>query len=298
MPTRVKVDFIVPGFSKCGTTTLCALLDLHPAVFIPAIKEPWYFSHDDFETQHECYDEHYANAGDDQLKGDGSTDYTGYLREEISAKRIFDNNPDCRFIFIARNPRSRIESSYREMHHSGVHFGLNAPYALGDCLRTFPQMIQDTLFWQRICTYRDVFGDDAILVVFLEELKTDQNRVLADCFDHIGLSSKDMPDATTIKLNAGSRKLYDSRLFRFLRSNRFTGLKLAKIDGERQDRIFSHVGLRRSFGKQPLQWDEHALDVFNSEIAPDCLRFLEYCGRQPGFWNLNPPATKLNEREK
>lgn len=298
MPTRVKIDFVVPGFSKCGTTTLCALLDLHPRVFIPAIKEPWYFSHDAFETQHECYDGHYADAKDGQLKGDGSTDYTGYLRETISAKRIFDNNPDCRFIFIARNPRSRIESSYREMHHSGVNFGLNAPYALGDCLRVFPQMIQDTLFWERISTYRDVFGDDAILVVFLEELKADQNRVLTKCFEHIGLSIKDMPDYGAINLNDGSRKLYDSRLFRFLRSNRFTGLKLAKIAGERQDQIFSPLGLRRAFGKKPLRWDKHALDVFDSEIAPDCLQFLEHYGKQPGFWNLDTPANRLGERKK
>jgi hypothetical protein len=30
VPARVKIDFVVPGFSKCGTTTLCALLDLYP----------------------------------------------------------------------------------------------------------------------------------------------------------------------------------------------------------------------------------------------------------------------------
>jgi hypothetical protein len=298
VPTGVKVDFIVPGFSKCGTTTLCALLDLHPGVFIPGIKEPWYFSHDDFETQHECYDDHYADAGDGQLKGDGSTDYTGYMREKISAQRIFENNPDCRFIFIARNPRSRIESSYREMHHSGVNFGLNAPYALGDCLRVFPQMIQDTLFWERLCTYRDMFGDDAILVVFLEELKADRNKVLTECFKHIGLSMADLPDTGTIRLNAGAKKLYDSRLFRFLRSNRFTGMKLAKIGGERQDRIFSRLGLRRAFGKKPLPWDKHALKVFDDQIAPDCKRFLEYCGKHPSFWNLDIPTTKLNNREK
>ncbi len=298
MPTQVKIDFIVPGFSKCGTTTLCALLDMHPGVFIPTIKEPWYFSHDEFETQHECYDEHYADAGDDQLLGDGSTDYTGYLREKISAQRIFDNNPDCRFIFIARNPRARIESSYREMHHSGVNFGLNAPYALGDCLRVFPQMIQDTRFWERICTYRDVFGDEAILVVFLEDLKTDERRVLTDCFRHIGLSIDDMPQYEAINLNAGSRKLYDSRLFRFLRSNQFTGMQLAKIEGERQDRIFSPLGLRRAFGKKPLRWDEHALSIFEREIAPDCRQFLEHYGKQPGYWNLDKPAVSLNQQKK
>ena len=181
------------------------------------------------------------------------------------------------------------------MHHSGVNFGLNAPYALGDCLRVFPQMIQDTLFWERLGTYRDIFGDEAILVVFLEELKANRDKVLADCLNHIGLSASDMPDTKEIKLNAGSRKLYDSRLFRFLRSNRFTGMKLARIEGARQDQIFSRLGLRRPFGKKPLAWDKYALQVFDTEIAPDSRRFLQHCGKQPAYWNLDVPAARLSK---
>ncbi|GAB5450750.1 MAG: hypothetical protein Hals2KO_10780 [Halioglobus sp.] len=292
MPTAVKIDFIVPGFSKCGTTTLCALLDLHPGIYIPPIKEPWYFSHPKFETQHSCYDEHYEDAREGQLKGDGSTDYTGYLREDISIARIKENNPDCRFMFIARNPRSRIESSYREMHHSGVNFGLNAPYALGDCLRVFPQMVQDTLFWERISKYRNAFGDEAILVVFLEELKADQRTVLTRCLDHLGLSIDDMPDTGSVQMNAGSRKLYDSRLFRFLRSNHVTGLKLAQIESERQDRLFGPLGLRRAFGKKPLHWDDYSLEAFEKDIAPDCLKFLQHYGKPPSFWGLEEFAEK------
>ncbi|MCR9104923.1 MAG: sulfotransferase [Gammaproteobacteria bacterium] len=286
MPTSVKIDFIVPGFSKCGTTTLCALLDLHPDVYIPPIKEPWYFSHDKFETQHQCYDEHYAAAQPGQLKGDGSTSYTGYLREDISIKRIYENNPACRFIFIARNPKSRIESSYREMHHSGVHFGLNAPYPIGECLRYFPQMVEDTLFWERISKYHKQFGEESILVVFLEELKADQAGVLQRCFDHLGLDATKMPDTHTVNLNAGSRKLYDSRLYRFLRTNGVTGLRLARLTGEEQDKLFAPLGLRKAFGKKPLEWDEYARDVFDKDIVPDCLQFLQHYGKPREFWKL------------
>ncbi|MDX1734816.1 MAG: sulfotransferase [Halioglobus sp.] len=286
MPTSVKIDFIVPGFSKCGTTTLCALLELHPEVYIPPIKEPWYFSHKNFETQHEHYDGHYAAARQGQLKGDGSTDYTGYLREDIAIERIHENNPDCRFIFIARNPKKRIESSYREMHHSGVLFGLNAPFSIGDCLRVFPQMVQDTLYWERINKYRQKFGDEAILVVFLEDLKADQAGTLGRCFEHIGLDIKDVADTSTVNLNAGQAKLYDTRLFRFLRTNSVSGPRLARLTGPEQDKIFAPLRLRRVFGKKPLQWDETSVDTFQHEVVPDCLKFLEFYGKQPDFWGL------------
>lgn len=286
MPTSVKIDFIVPGFSKCGTTTLCALLDLHSDIFIPPIKEPWYFSHKHFETQHQCYDDHYAMAASAQLKGDGSTDYTGYLREDISAQRIYENNPDCRFIFIARNPRDRIESSYREMHHNGVNFGLNVPYPLGDCLRALPQMIKDTLFWERINKYRQTFGDNSILVIFLEDLKSDQAGVLEQCLNHLGLDMAGFSKRNTISLNAGESKLYDTRFFRLLRTNSLIGPHLAKLTGPKQDRIFAPLKLRRPFGKRPLVWDEYATEVFQKEIIPDSLRFLEHYGKPASFWDL------------
>jgi hypothetical protein len=290
VPTKVKIDFIVPGFSKCGTTTLCSLLDLHPDVYIPPIKEPWYFSHKNFETQHECFDQHYAAASEGQLKCDGSTDYTGYLCEEVAAQRIFENNPDCRFIFIARSPAARIESSYREMHHSGITFGLNTPYSLGENLRLFPQMVQDTLYWERITTYRQKFGDDAILVVFLEDLKSDRKGILSECLAHIGLDSARFPGGDPVSLNVGEEKLYDTRLFRFLRTNRFTGPHLAKLAGARQDQIFAPLRLRRPFGKKTLRWDKYSLDVFREEIVPDSVKFLEFYGKPASFWGLDNVA--------
>lgn len=38
--TDFHLDFLVPGISKCGTTSLCALLNQHPHLFIPEEKEP------------------------------------------------------------------------------------------------------------------------------------------------------------------------------------------------------------------------------------------------------------------
>jgi Sulfotransferase domain len=292
VPTSVRIDFIVPGFSKCGTTTLCALLDLHPDIFIPAEKEPWYFSRENFDTYHAYYDWLYETAANSQLKGDGSTDYTGYLKEDIAIQRIYDNNPDCRFIFIARNPKARIESSYREMHHSGATFGLDAPYELSECLQVFPQMIQDTLFWKRIVKYREAFGDAAILVIFLEDLKSDQGRILDQCFTHLGLDANKYPQGASINLNAGETKLYDTRAFRFLRKNRFTGMKLAKIAPPTQDRIFGPLGLRRTFGKKPLVWDSQSSEIFQREVVPDSLQFLEFYGKSATFWGMNEAVQK------
>jgi Sulfotransferase domain len=284
--TKVKIDFVVAGFSKCGSTTLCALLDLHPDIYIPPIKEPWYFCHKEFETQHAHYDGHYAAAEEHQKKGDGSIEYSGYLSEDISVERIYQNNPECRFLFIARNPKSRIESSYREMHHSGVQFGIDAPYSLEDCLQMFPQMIQDTRYWERISKFRNKFGDEAISVVFLEELISKQQETLESCFTHLGVDPAKFPGASGVNLNAGESKLYDTRLLRRIRNFQPTGLQLAKIDPFTQDKLLAPLRLRRPFGKKTVYWDADSLAHFQREIAPDSLRFLEFYGRPASLWNL------------
>ena len=284
----VSIDFLVPGFSKCGTTTLCALLAQHPDIYIPALKEPWYFSADDFEHRTEEYCQHFTPATEGQLLGEGSVSYSGFEKEDISIQRIKANNRDCRFIFIARNPLQRIESSYREMHHSGVKFGLNAPYALADCLDIFPQMTRDSCFLERIRKYVDAFGEESILVVFLEEMRDFPQRELARCFRHLGVDDAFVVD-DQVRLNEGRSKFYDSRLLRYLRTRPWSGFKLAKLSPEAQDRILVPTGLRRPF-RRPVTWDARAIAMVQETVLPDARRFLQAYGRPEGFWDLNFPG--------
>lgn len=284
----VSIDFLVPGFSKCGTTTLCALLAQHPEIYIPALKEPWYFSADDFERRSADYCRHFAPASEGQLLGEGSVSYSGYEKEDISIRRIKANNPDCRFIFIARNPLRRIESSYREMHHSGVKFGLNAPYLLAETLEVFPQMIRDSCFLERISKYVDAFGEASILVLFLEDLRESPQRELRRCFKHLGVDEGFAVDGQ-VRLNEGRSKFYDSRLLRYLRTQPWSGFKLAKLSPEAQDRILVPTGLRRAF-RHPVQWDAEATAMVQASVVPDARHFLQAYGKPEGFWDLNFPV--------
>lgn len=280
----ITIDFLVPGFSKCGTTTLCAMLAQHPDIYIPELKEPWYFSSDDFPAKQADYIQHFSPALPGQLLGEGSVNYSGYQKEDISIARIRDNNPACRFIFIARNPLRRIESSYREMHHSGVKFGLNAPYSLAENLEMFPQMIKDSQFFARISKYLAAFGEQPIRVIFLEDLKADPQAEMAKCFRHLGVDSGFRVQQAP-RLNRGSSKYYDSRILRHIRSKPWTGFKLARLNPEQQDRLLIPLGLRRPF-KRPIQWDARSLAMVREQVAPDARRFLQAFGKPADFWEI------------
>jgi len=280
----ITIDFLVPGFSKCGTTTLCALLAQHPDIYIPELKEPWYFSSNDFPAKQADYIQHFSPALPGQLLGEGSVNYSGFEKEDISIARIGDNNPACRFIFIARNPLRRIESSYREMHHSGVKFGLNAPYGLADNLERFPQMIKDSMFFERISKYVDAFGKHAILVLFLEDLNRQPQRELARCFKHLGVDDE-FQVKEEVRLNKGSSKYYDTRILRYIRSKPWSGFKLARLDPEQQDRLLQPLRLRRPFVK-PIQWDERSRAMVRDSVLPDAKKFLAAFGKKADFWNF------------
>ncbi len=280
----IKIDFLVPGFSKCGTTTLCAMLAQHPGIYIPELKEPWYFSSKDFPRKQADYIQHFSPALPGQLLGEGSVSYSDSTMEDVSIARIRDNNPGCRFIFIARNPLHRIESSYREMHHSGVKFGLNAPYGMAECLDVFPQMIVDSLYFERISKYVDAFGGEAILVLFLEDLRSQPQREMQRCFRHLGVDSS-FRAVEELRLNEGSSKLYDTRVLRRLRTWHWSGFKLAKLSPEAQDRVLRPLGLRRPFNK-PVHWDQRSLALVRERILPDSLRFLEAWGKPADFWRI------------
>jgi len=280
----VKIDFLVPGFSKCGTTTLCALLAQHPGIYIPELKEPWYFSAEDFEARTPEYQRHFAPARPGQLLGEGSVSYSGYRREDVSIARIRANNPACRFIFIARHPMRRIESSYREMHNSGVQFGLNAPYELAENLEVFPQMILDSCYFERISKYIDAFGREPILVLFLEDLTRDPQRELARCFRHLGVDdSFEVGDSP--RLNEGSSKYYDTRLLRWARNTPTFGFRLAAMTPAQQDRLLKPLGLRRRFRKR-VRWSDRALAIVRERVMPDARRFLAAYGKPEDFWQF------------
>ena len=280
----ISIDFLVPGFSKCGTTTLCALLAQHPGIYIPELKEPWYFSSNDFPARQADYIQHFSPALPGQLLGEGSVNYSGFEKEDISIARIGDNNPDCRFIFIARNPLRRIESSYREMHHSGVKFGLNAPYGLAENLERFPQMIKDSMFFERISKYVNAFGAQAILVLFLEDLNREPQRELQKSFKHLGVDTQ-FQVREELRLNTGSSKYYDTRILRYIRSKPWSGFKLARLNPEQQDQLLQPLRLRRPFVK-PIVWDERSKAMVRDSVLPDAKKFLEAFGKSADFWNF------------
>src|SRR5262249_54680506 len=112
-------NFLIVGAANSGTTSLYTYLNQHPEVFLPALKEPHYFS-----QIHPAYEQRYLRTYvRDERTYLGlfrkSTGYravgeasTSYLSEPEAPSRIYSVAPKTKIIIILRDPVERAHSHY------------------------------------------------------------------------------------------------------------------------------------------------------------------------------------------
>ncbi|MDB4542754.1 sulfotransferase domain-containing protein [bacterium] len=285
MGKPTPLSFLVPGFSKCGSTTLCTLLASHPGIFIPGIKETNFLMRPDYDQTWQKFDGMFSAANPNQILGDGSILYTSTNHEVEARTRIRKHYPNIKLIFIARDPINRIESSFREFHNSGPRYGLDTPYELMAAFKQLPGIIDDTLYWSRLNCYREAFPEHSIHLVFLEELKRDSDKVMKACFEFLGVdSSIPLPEPGTHD-NPGSAKLRDTRLLRGMRNTPYFGQLLAKIPVRKQEAIFPLLGLRTPFKDTDIDWDKETVNWLLQQLGEEIDRYLNHAGRSSGLWH-------------
>jgi Sulfotransferase domain len=112
-----KVDFLIVGTQKGGTTALSAFLRQHPQIFIPRVKEAHFFDMTRkylADVKDPCpyvrYHELFEIARPGQLWGEATPIY---MFLPFVADRIFHYNPTVKLIFLLRNPVERAYSAYK-----------------------------------------------------------------------------------------------------------------------------------------------------------------------------------------
>jgi len=108
----MRVDFMMIGAQKSGTTSLAAQLAAHPQICFCREKEPAYFHQvadwrAELDHYHALYD---PRPG--QLLGEASTHYTFFPQYRDTAARLYEYNPALKLIYIMRQPVDRIVSLY------------------------------------------------------------------------------------------------------------------------------------------------------------------------------------------
>lgn len=105
----MKVNMLIIGAGRSGTTSLYEHLKSHPDICFSNIKEIPFFSVKDIYQRGESYYHSFFKL--DKQKVIASSD-TYLLIDQEAPKRILDYNPDMKIIIMLREPVERSYSSY------------------------------------------------------------------------------------------------------------------------------------------------------------------------------------------
>ena len=111
-----KVDAIIIGAGRSGTTSLYEYLESHPDVCFSKIKEIHYFSLADLFARGEDYYHSFFNATENQIKA-GADTYL--LIDKEAPKRMNLYNPNMKIIIMLREPVVRAFSGYNYSINNG-----------------------------------------------------------------------------------------------------------------------------------------------------------------------------------
>jgi len=175
-----RPGFLIIGAMKAGTTSLFQWLASHPAVFVPSIKEPNYFSDDRaWMRGQRWYEDLFTNARPGQITGEASVSYTDPTRSALAATRIARSLPDVRLLFVVREPAERLRSHYRHEVLRG-----RERRSLGEALADdSSRYVARSMYFASLQPYLTNFARESLCIVRFEELfgldEATWNRVLA-----------------------------------------------------------------------------------------------------------------------
>ncbi len=173
-------NFFLIGPTKSGTTSLYHYLGQHPDIFMPAEKEPFYFSHY-FPRGLDWYEPVFTAAAGEKRVGEASTTY---FASDSAPGRIRKTLPEAKLVFVLRDPVDRAWSEYR---YSRV-VGAVSPSV---SFRRFATETRRVLEWGRYIEYLPLwereFPDDQRLVLLFDDLRSDTKGSVRRIFEFLGV---------------------------------------------------------------------------------------------------------------
>ncbi len=191
----------VLGAQKCGTTTIADLLATQSEIFVPSIKETYFFCDEELWAKGiDWYKSEFyrpSATGENRIFCDATP---FYLASRQAVDRLGEYaNTDTRFIVTLRDPVSRAYSAYWHQKRLG-----NEPLSFSDALDAEAERVklaraEGGRWWRHAYTevgryasqldYAfDVLGRDKVLVLLSEDLQ-DMPALRGRLREHIGLHS-------------------------------------------------------------------------------------------------------------
>jgi hypothetical protein len=192
----VNLDFVAIGPQRTGTTWLYEMLRQHDDLYVPeAVKETMFFDRR-YDRGIEWYASYFENSREGQQCGEVAPTYFDAPKVP---ERLYEVAPNCDIIISLRHPAERAFSLY--LHH--LKKG-RVPRSFEKAVRDKPRIITAGYYATHIPRWRSQFGADRICFLFLEEIKSNPERVLGQICRQLGIEYLDPPEQAGERVNAAS----------------------------------------------------------------------------------------------
>lgn len=189
-----KVNFLIAGVQKGGTTALYKMLRQHPDIFLPDQKEVHFFDNEGIDwslPNYNIYHEFFSNAENHQIMGEATPIYMFWKN---SLKRIHAYNPNMKLIVSLRNPAERAYSHWKMEVSRDIE-----TLAFLDAIWTEQDRLVDEASWRQFSYVKrgfygeqlsraiSLFPKDNILVLQQEDLLKNAVAVTDKICDFLGV---------------------------------------------------------------------------------------------------------------
>lgn len=209
--SNVKIDHIIAGVGRCGTTTLSSYLEAHPQLNYSNIKELHFFSLEDQYRQGESFLKfHYENR-----PGLKSTCDTYLFLSDEGFKRLKSHNPNVKITLILRNPIERTISSYKYAINNG-YLGQNTSVSEAvEKEQAFDtdNIVQKTnhghalgsMYSERLKFIYSIFDESQIQVLRTKDLQANPQEVVNEVSSFLEVESYKIEEKGVTNRAAGSK---------------------------------------------------------------------------------------------
>lgn len=216
-------NLIVPGAAKSGTSSLHGILSRHPNVAMSRPKEPQFFSFDDLYSKGFNYHNSLFEDADvdTSVYGESSQSYFVHQR---AIDRIQKSLDKPKIIILLRDPLERLLSHYRWNYKLAVETaslesalqerGDDTSYSFDPKVNMYREnggYLAFSRYSKYVPRWKSVFGDENVLLLRTDDLKSDQQGVASACFRFLGLNDHLIEEKVRQNSTSTTTRLFDSR---------------------------------------------------------------------------------------
>jgi Sulfotransferase domain len=196
----MRINFVIGGTQKGGTSALDSFLRQHPEICMPETrKELHFFDREDEDRDYKNYHANFQPQPNHRVIGEASPIYMYW---ETAPYRIWRYNPEMKWILVLRNPVERAFSAWNMETKRGTE-----NLSFKEAIEKEPERCREALPLQhRVYSYVDrgfyahqvrrlfnIFGEDNCLVLLNEDLRTNHEKTLRSVFDFLNVDDSFVP---------------------------------------------------------------------------------------------------------